>query len=91
MSGKEPKQYAEMFRVPLCCSGEREDIIDIGETEVEAGQNFVNEPLKYLSGISESESHEREFEQSKRRDDSRFWDVFSVDGDLSVCFYKVDD
>ncbi|KFD48325.1 hypothetical protein M513_10818 [Trichuris suis] len=72
------------------CSAEREDIINIGETEVEARQNFINEPVECLPGISESESHELEFEQPKRRDNGRFRDVFSVDGDLSVCFHKVD-
>jgi hypothetical protein len=41
-----------LFRRP----GEHEDVIHVGETEVEISQNVVHEALERMGGVSQAES-----------------------------------
>ena len=52
--------------------------------------NFVDETLEGLTGVSETETHEGEFEEAERGNDSCFGDVSFVDRDLGVGLVKID-
>jgi hypothetical protein len=66
-----------------------EHVIYIGVTEIQVSKNLLDQPLKRLRGVSKPEGRIREFEKPKRRDDSRFRDVFRMDWNLMVCLYQI--
>jgi hypothetical protein len=51
-----------MSLVVLERMGENEDIIYVGEAEVESPQKFVHEALKRLGGVAQAEGHEGELQ-----------------------------
>jgi len=53
-------------------------MIDI--TEVESSNDFIHEPLKDLYCVTQTESHERELENSEKSYNSGFRYVFSLTG-----------
>jgi len=67
----------------LGVSGEYEDVVEVADDEIKSLGNFVDETLEGLSGVSETETHEGKFKQTKRGDNG-FGDVDFVDRDLGV-------
>ena len=49
--------------------GEDEDVIQVAEDEIQSLGNFVEETLEGLTGVSETETHEGEFEEAERGND----------------------
>jgi len=39
----------------LRCTGVNQDVVDVGEAEVEPPQNFVHESLESLRGVAQAE------------------------------------
>ncbi len=61
-----------------------EDVIQINEKEIQPLTNRVHETLKRLGSIGQTHRHAHEFEETKRRDKSRFWNVIRVDRNLVI-------
>jgi hypothetical protein len=70
--------------------GEHEDVIHVGEAEVEFSQDVVHEALERLGGVSQAERHVRELEQAKGCSNGCLRDVVGVAGNLVICFHQVD-
>jgi hypothetical protein len=51
-----------MLLVLLEGPGKDEDVLQVGETEVESPQNVVHEALERLGGAAQAEGHEVELE-----------------------------
>jgi hypothetical protein len=84
------------MRIPHFCSRskrvrrEDEDIIQVGEAEVESSLNVVHESLERLGGVAQAEGHERELEKAKWCDDGRLLYIIRMNGDLVVRSHQVD-
>lgn len=64
-----------------------EDVIDISETEVQSSGHFINESLKCLGGIPQTEGRSNIFEESEWGGESRFRNVGGRYRDLVVGLY----
>jgi hypothetical protein len=53
-------------------------------------ENLIEEPLKYLRGISKPEEHIRKFEKSEGGDDGCLGNVVRMKWNLVVSFYQID-
>jgi hypothetical protein len=85
------KQFTQVLCMLILGGRGEQHVIYIGVKEIQVSKNLLDEPLKYLRGVSKPEGRIREFEEPKRRDDGRFRDVFRMDWNLMVCFYQIFD
>ena len=77
--------------VVLCLIGASyQNVVQIHENAIESAADHVHQSLESLSGIFQAERHAQELIESERRNDSSFWNVRFVDGDLVVASYEVD-
>jgi hypothetical protein len=74
----------ELSLVLLWCAGVHQDVVNVGEAEVEPSWNIVHESLECLRGVAQAEWHERKFEQPKWCCDGCFLHVVRVHRDLMV-------
>jgi hypothetical protein len=70
--------------------GEDEDIIQVGEAEVESSQNVVHKALKCLCGVAQAKGHEGELKKAKWSGNGHLLYIIRMDGDLVVCSHQVD-
>jgi hypothetical protein len=63
---------------------EDQNIVQVGKTEIQVFEDVVHETLEGLSGISQTEGHEGEFEQTERSGDSCLLDVIGMSWNLVV-------
>jgi hypothetical protein len=73
-----------MFLVFLEWPGKDEDIVQVGETEVEPPQNVVNKALECLGGVEQAEGHEGELEEAEGSSDGGLLDIVRMDWNLVV-------
>ena len=78
------KNQFEVLQVFLLAVTGDQEVIDVGVGEVEASQDLIDEPLKGLCRVLQSEGHPSELEQAERCDDGCFWDVLLVNWYLVV-------
>ena len=84
------EKLTKVITIPCGVPGEYEDVVEIGEDEIESLGNFVDETFEGLSGVLETKTYEGKFEQAKRGDDSGFGAVGFVDRDLGIDLDQVD-
>lgn len=63
-------------------------IVKIDEAEVETTDNFIDETLKGLSGVSLAKAHEEKLEQARGDNKCSFQDVIRIDEYLRVGLLK---
>ena len=61
-----------------------EEIVDIGEAELEPMQHLVDEPLERLGRISQAERHSDELEKTERSGDGSLRHVGGCDRNLVI-------
>ncbi len=69
---------------------EDEDIVQVREGAVDAGQDAVHQALEGVPRVPHAEGHPRELEQTEGRGDRRLGDVRRVHGYLVVPLLQVD-
>ena len=79
-----------MLQMFLWGGASDKQVIDIPVAKVEVSYFFVNEALKCLSCISQTERHAHELEKAKGCGDGSLEYVFRSYWDLVVCSHKVD-
>jgi hypothetical protein len=70
--------------------GKDEDIVQVGEAEVESSQNVVHKALKCLCGVSQAKGHGGELEKAEWSGNGCFLYIIRMDGDLIVRSHQVD-
>jgi hypothetical protein len=66
-----------------------EDVIQVGEAEVESSQNVFCEALEHLGGFAQAKGHEGELEKAKWSGSGSVLYIVGMDGDLVVCCHQV--
>ena len=84
------ENLSQVVQVLLVVPRGDSDVVNIFEAKWKACQNLVDVPLEGLAGISETELHNREFEQSKWSDYRGFLDVIGMNWDLMVGSGEID-
>jgi hypothetical protein len=69
---------------------EDEDVVHVGEAEVESSQNVVHEALERLGGVSQAEGHEGELKKAEWSGDGGLLHIVGMDGDLVVRSHQLD-
>jgi hypothetical protein len=70
--------------------GENEDVVQVGEAEVESLQNVIHKALKRLGSVVQAEGHEGELKRAECSGDGDLLYIVRMDGDLVVCSHQVD-
>jgi hypothetical protein len=84
------EESPEVLHVLLGGSGENEDVVQVGEAEVESPQHLVHESVECLGGVMKVEGHEREFKKAKGSCDGGLLDIAGMEVDLVVSSHQVD-
>jgi hypothetical protein len=79
-----------VFLVLLERPGEDEDVVQVGEAEVESSQNVVHKALKHMGGVAQAEGHEGELEKAEWSGDGGLVYIIRMEGDLVVHCHQVD-
>ena len=66
-----------------------QDVVDVDESEIQASEDLVHEPLERLCRILKAERHAEELPQTERGDDGRLGDVVCVHWDLVVATNQI--
>jgi hypothetical protein len=67
-----------------------EDVVQVGEAEVESSQNVVHKPLKRLGGGAQTEGHEGKLEKAEWSGDCCLLHMVRMEWDLVVRTHQVD-
>ena len=66
-----------------------QDVVDVDESEIQASEDLVHEPLERLCRILKAERHAEKLPQTERGDDGRLGDVVCVHWDLVVATNQI--
>ena len=87
---KSLKKLPDVLFVLLGGRAGNQDVIQIPKTKVQPTDDPVNEALKGLGGVAQTEWHADVLEETEGRGDGRLRNVFGSNWDLMICPHEVD-